>query len=169
MQASSSAEPKAAPPCPIGRSADLLGDRWTLLIMRNATVGMARFDDFKADLGIADNILSARLGRLVDAGVLAKVPYRAGGRMRREYRLTEAGAELLPVLHALAVWGQRHTEPAVPAEPMRIVHLACGHDTADDRICDHCGKPIHRDQEAWVRPWRSDTPLPLAAPVSGDA
>jgi hypothetical protein len=52
---------------------------------------------------------------------------------------------------------------------MRIMHIACGHHTADDRTCDHCDEPIRRDQEAWLRPWRSDTPFPLAAPVSDDA
>jgi DNA-binding HxlR family transcriptional regulator len=159
MQASTS------PPCPIGRAAELLGDRWTLLIVRNATVGMSRFDEFKADLGIADNILSSRLKRLVEAGILTKRPYRDGGRARYEYRLTDAGAELLPILHALAAWGQRHTDPTTPADPMHIVHLTCGHQTADDRICDHCGQPLQRDQIGWVRPWRSDTPYPLAPAV----
>jgi DNA-binding HxlR family transcriptional regulator len=145
MQASSHApEPRQAPPCPIGRAADLLGDRWTLLILRNATVGMSRFDEFRSGLGIADNILSARLGRLVDAGVLAKVPYRDNGRTRHEYRLTESGADVLPVLHALSRWGQRYTESTEPADPMKIVHLACGHPTADDRVCEHCGHPILR-------------------------
>ena len=175
MQAKEPAS-QPAPPCPIGRAADVLGDRWTLLILRNATVGMTRFDEFKADLGIADNILSARLGRLVDAGLLIKVPYRDNGRTRHEYQLTEAGADLLPVLHALAAWGQRHTgpgksapgesAPGQPADPMRIIHLACGHPTDDDRICDHCGRPLERDQEAWLRPWRSATPFPLAQPVA---
>lgn len=159
------AERKPAPPCPIARAADLLGDRWTLLILRNATMGMSRFDDFKSDLGIADNILSARLNRLVEGGVLTKVPYRDRGRTRHEYRLTKPGADVLPVLHALTRWGQRHTEPAQSAEPMRIVHLACGHPTDDDRECDHCGEPLVRDQEGWLRPWRSSTPLPLAPPV----
>src|SRR6185437_6288682 len=92
------AEPRRAPPCPIGRAADVLGDRWTLLILRNATVGMTRFDEFKSDLGIADNVLSTRLGRLVDAGLLTKAPYRHEGRTRYEYRLTEAGADVLPLL-----------------------------------------------------------------------
>jgi DNA-binding HxlR family transcriptional regulator len=160
------AEPRQAPPCPIGRAADVLGDRWTLLILRNATVGMTRFDEFKSDLGIADNILSARLGRLVDAGLLTKTPYRDDGRTRHEYRLTEAGADVLPLLHALSAWGQRHTEPAEPAEPMQIIHVACGHPTTDDRVCDHCGQPLERDQEAWLRPWRSSTPFPLARPVA---
>ena len=159
------AEPRVAPPCLIGRAADVLGDRWTLLILRNATVGTTRFDDFKSELGIADNILSARLGRLVDSGLMTKVPYRDNGRMRHEYRLTSAGADVLPLLHALAAWGKRHTEPGQPSDPMRIIHLACGHPTTDERICDHCGQPIERDQEAWLRPWRSDTPFPLAGPV----
>jgi DNA-binding HxlR family transcriptional regulator len=159
--------PRPAPPCPIARGADLLGDRWTLLILRNATVGMTRFDQFKADLGIADNILSARLGRLVDAGVLTRIPYRDNGRTRHEYRLTEAGAEVLPVLHALSRWGQRFTEPGEPADPMQVIHLACGHPTADDRVCDHCGRPLVRAEEAWLRPWRSATPVPLAQPVPG--
>ena len=59
-------QPTQAPPCPIGRAADVLGDRWTLLILRNATVGITRFEEFKSDLGIADNILSTRLGLLVE-------------------------------------------------------------------------------------------------------
>ena len=159
-------EPRLAPPCPIARAADLLGDRWTLLILRNATVGMTRFEAFKSDLGIADNILSARLGRLVDAGVLAKVPYRDNGRTRHEYRLTESGADVLPLLHALLRWGQRYTESTEPADPMKIVHLACGHPAGDDGVCEHCGQPLVRDEEAWLRPWRSATPFPLARPVA---
>jgi DNA-binding HxlR family transcriptional regulator len=140
-------------------------DRWTLLILRNATVGMTRFDQFKSDLRIADNILSTRLGRLVDAGVLTKVPYRDNGRMRHEYRLTESGADVLPLLHALSRWGERYTEPDAPADPMQIVHLACGHPTADERTCDHCGQPVVHEEEAWLRPWRSTTPFP-AGPAS---
>ena len=158
------AQPRPAPPCPIGRAAEVLGDRWTLLILRNATVGTTRFDDFKSDLGIADNILSNRLGRLVDAGLMTKVPYRDNGRSRNEYRLTSAGADVLPLLHALAAWGQQHTEPGQPAEPMQVIHLACGYPTADERACDHCGQPVERDQEAWLRPGgrpsRSRSPSP---------
>src|ERR1700760_3207520 len=124
MQARNRAlEPKPAPPCPIGRAVDLLGDRWTLLILRNATVGMTRFDQFKAELGIADNILSTRLGRLLDACVLTQVSYRDNGRVRYEYRLTESGADVVPVLRALARWGQQYTEPGAPADPMQIIHL----------------------------------------------
>ncbi len=112
--------------CPIGRASSLLGDRWILLIMREATLGVTRFDVFRQKLGIADNILSSRLRRLVDNGILAKVPYHDGRRQRHEYRLTEAGADLWLVLRALGDWGQRHTQPAETAEPMRVTHAGCG-------------------------------------------
>ncbi|MFF3444333.1 winged helix-turn-helix transcriptional regulator [Streptosporangium sp. NPDC002721] len=153
-------------PCPIGRAVDAVGERWTLLILRNATLGTTRFEDFRSELGIADNILSARLGRLVERGLLTRVPYRDGGRTRDEYRLTAAGADLLPVLHALAAWGQEHTVPDEPAEPMRVVHRTCGQVTTPGGRCDHCGRPVLREEEAWVRPWRSSEPTPLASPVT---
>src|ERR1700729_2575783 len=131
MQASSPAQHEegvhhASRSCPIGRAGDLLGDRWTLLILRDATAGITRFDAFRENLGIADNILSGRLARLGEAGVLVKVPYRDGNRTRQEYRLTQAGADFIPVLRALAEWGTRHTEPTTPAEPMRMLHAGCG-------------------------------------------
>jgi DNA-binding HxlR family transcriptional regulator len=104
-------QPRPVPRCPIKRAAGVLGDRWTLLILRKATAGMTRFDDFRSGLGIADNILSGRLGRLVDAGLMTKVPYRGTGRRRHEYQLTSAGADVLPLLHELCAWGQSHPEP----------------------------------------------------------
>ncbi|MFF7680254.1 winged helix-turn-helix transcriptional regulator [Actinacidiphila glaucinigra] len=85
-------------PCPIGRTADILGDRWTLLIMRNATIGTTRFDEFKAELDIADNVLSNRLRHLVESGLLTRAPHRpeGGGRIRDESRLTRAGEDSTP-------------------------------------------------------------------------
>ena len=155
MQAKESAGQRTqAPPCPIGRAADVLGDRWTLLILRNATVGMTRFDEFRADLGIADNILSTRLGRLVDAGLLTKVPYRDNGRTRHEYRLTDAGADLLPVLHALAAWGQRHTEPGAAGRPDA--------DHSPSLRTSHRRRPDLRP----LRPARCTRPGGVAAPVA---
>jgi hypothetical protein len=94
------------------------------------------------------------------------VPYRDNGRERQEYRLTEAGADLLPVMHALRRWGIDHTEPDAPTAPHQIIHLACGHPTADDQVCDHCGQPVLREEEAWLPSWRTDVPLPLAPPVT---
>ena len=154
-------------PCPIGRAVDVVGDRWTLLILRHATLGVTRFDEFRDRLGISDNILATRLARLVDTGLLSKVPYRDERRTRHEYRLTERGAELLPVLHALAQWGQEHTRsgrrgPAL----MKVVHTTCGEQIPFGEYCPHCGREARRGELSWLRPWSSRTPLPLAEPVS---
>jgi DNA-binding HxlR family transcriptional regulator len=172
MQASSPAPDHAARPCPIGRAGDLLGDRWTLLILRDATAGITRFDRFKENLGIADNILAARLRRLVEAGVLVKLPYRDGNRTRHEYLLTQAGAELLPLLRALADWGTRYTAPATelaPAAPMQMLHAGCGGKVNVAGVCGSCGLPVPRAEELWLRPWRSPDPTPVALPAEGVA
>jgi DNA-binding HxlR family transcriptional regulator len=153
-------------PCPIGRAAGTIGDRWILLILRHATAGVTRFDDFRQQLGIADNILSNRLGRLVQSGLLVKVAYRDERRTRYEYRLTTAGADLLPVLHALAAWGQQHTRPSGPDEPMRVIHSVCGQDMPIGEFCPHCDRAAARDEIRWLRPWRSGAPEPLAEPVT---
>jgi DNA-binding HxlR family transcriptional regulator len=149
----------------VGRAVEVLGDRWTLLILRNATMGVRRFEDFRDELGIADNILSNRLARLVGAGVLVRVPYRDRQRTRHEYRLTKAGADALDVLHALAEWGRDHTVPSRPVEPMRVIHRACGTDLAPHGRCAACDRAVERDEIAWVRPWRSADPVPVADPA----
>jgi DNA-binding HxlR family transcriptional regulator len=171
MQASSVAghrEQRGAP-CPIQRAGDLLGDRWTLLILRDATGGITRFDAFRQNLGIADNILAARLRRLTEAGVLVKVPYRDGNRTRHEYRLTPAGADLLPLLRALAGWGAAWTQPAEPSGPIAMLHAGCGGGVNVAGTCDRCGAAVPREDETWVRPWRSPEPFALAQPATGDA
>ena len=93
--------------CSIAASLTFVGDRWTLLILRDAFRGVRRFGDFCADLGIARNILTDRLEKLVDAGIFVKVPYQERP-LRHEYRLTRAGVGLLPVMVALMEWGDRH-------------------------------------------------------------
>ncbi|HEV7651250.1 MAG TPA: helix-turn-helix domain-containing protein [Actinophytocola sp.] len=95
--------------CSIARSLEVLGEKWTLLVIRDAFAGVTRFADFRASLGIAPDILTARLGTLVEAGILEKVPYREpGSRQRYEYQLTAAGRELRVVLGALQQWGDEH-------------------------------------------------------------
>lgn len=97
--------------CGMALATELLGDRWTMLILREAFYGVARFDDLRADLGAPRGILSARLRTLVEAGVLQRHPYREGrARVRNEYRLSAAGLELAPVLIALMDWGDRHLQ-----------------------------------------------------------
>lgn len=95
-----------ADPCSIARSLTVLGERWTILIVRDAVRGTTRFADFRAGLGIAPDVLTDRLATLVEAGVMEKRPYREpGDRVRYDYHLTEAGEALLVVLGALQQWG----------------------------------------------------------------
>src|SRR5215470_10083275 len=96
--------------CSIARPAALLGDRWTLVILRQAFNGVKRFEDFQQSLGISRSLLSERLGRLVDAGVLRREPYKDDVRTRDRYRLTRMGLDLYPVLIALRDWGDRYME-----------------------------------------------------------
>ena len=95
--------------CPIARSLDVIGDRWTLLIVRDALAGRARFSEFRESLGIPRDVLTSRLETLVSGGVLESRSYRAqGSRSRDEYVLTDAGRDLIVVLGALGGWGTRH-------------------------------------------------------------
>lgn len=103
-------------PCSIARSLEILGEKWALLVIREAMSGVTRFADFRAALGVSPDILTARLATLVDAGVLERVPYQEPGtRQRYEYHLTDAGRDLRIVLGALQQWGDAHRpNPAGP-------------------------------------------------------
>ncbi|MEW6762623.1 MAG: helix-turn-helix domain-containing protein [Pseudomonadota bacterium] len=94
-------------PCPVARSLHIVGDRWALLIVRDAFDGVRRFSDFQRNLGMARNILTDRLRRLVDGGILVTRPARNGGAYQ-EYVLTDAGKRLFPVVVALRQWGEQH-------------------------------------------------------------
>ena len=95
--------------CPIERALHVVGERWSLLILREACSGATRFEQFKTALGVSSDILAGRLATLVEYGVLARQPYREPGRRERhEYLLTESGRELQLVLGALAQWSDRH-------------------------------------------------------------
>jgi DNA-binding HxlR family transcriptional regulator len=100
-------------PCPIGRGLARVGDGWSLLILRSAGQGLTRFDQFRTALGIAPNILTARLKALTGHGLLRRHRYSARP-PRDDYRLTEAGRDLLPVLAALGAWGRRHFGAGAP-------------------------------------------------------
>jgi DNA-binding HxlR family transcriptional regulator len=132
--------------CSIARSLELIGERWTLLIIREAFLGTKRFDEFQRALGVARNVLQARLERLVDAGILDRVPYQERP-VRHEYRLTEKGTELWPVLVALLKWGDRHAAPDGP--PVVLTHRGCGGEVDDRRRCARCGAELEaRDVRA---------------------
>ncbi len=108
--------------CSVARTVDVLGDRWTLLVLRDIFNGVRRFDDLGRHLRIARDVLTKRLARLVEEGVLTRVPYREpGARTRYEYRLTPAGYDLRPVLLALMAWGDTH-RASPEGRPAVVLH-----------------------------------------------
>ncbi len=112
--------------CTIQRSLDIMGDRWSLIVLREVFQGIRRFDDMTVRTAIPRQVLTARLRRLVDDGILRRAPYRVPGqRQRHEYRLTDKGLDLYPVLIALQEWGNRYlADPAGP--PIEFAHRECG-------------------------------------------
>ena len=125
--------------CSIAQSLDVVGEWWTLLVLRNILMGQRRFEAIQADLGIARNILSDRLSTLVDNGVLDRVKYQDSP-PRYEYRLTEMGFELFDVLMTLMAWGDKWLSPDGP--PLLLVHEECGATTRPVLTCEHCGEPL---------------------------
>ena len=111
--------------CPVQRTLDVIGEKWTLLILRDAVYGVRRFDDFHRHIGLSEAVLSDRLRKLTAAGILRTVPYQEpGSRPRNEYRLTRKGWDLWPVLIALTQWGE--TDALDPEGPvLDITHTDC--------------------------------------------
>jgi DNA-binding HxlR family transcriptional regulator len=128
--------------CSIARSLDILGEWWTLLLIRDAFFGVRRFDDFIADLQISRSVLTDRLDTLVEHQVLERRRYQLSPD-RYEYVLTDRGKELFPVLVALMQWGDRWlSAEAVGGAPLTIVHHECGHDIGGPLRCGHCDRAI---------------------------
>jgi DNA-binding HxlR family transcriptional regulator len=127
--------------CSIARSLELVGERWSLLVIREVFRGNRRFGQMLESLGIARNVLASRLQRLCDAGILERRPY--GERPdRHEYFLTEKGLDLWPVMVSLLHWGNKH-EPLPHGPPMLLLHKGeCGGEIDDRRICTRCGKHL---------------------------
>lgn len=140
--------------CPIGRSLDVLGDPWVLLIVREVLHGRGRFDELRRNLGISEAVLSRRLQSMVEAGLLVTTDYRDGGRVRRGYVATEAAAELLPILQQLAVWGERNTAMPTGGEHMAMIHETCGQETTRGETCSSCGTRLVPEEMTWVKPWK---------------
>lgn len=130
--------------CSVARALSVVGERWTLLIMRDAFLGTRRFDQFQRNLGITRHRLSERLSKLVEQGVLVKVPYHEKP-LRHEYRLTRKGLALYPVLMSLARWGDdwMSDDSGVPLE---YVHEKCGHKARPVLTCSECGDPLRPEE-----------------------
>ncbi|HEU4978162.1 MAG TPA: helix-turn-helix domain-containing protein [Solirubrobacteraceae bacterium] len=125
--------------CSVAQCLEVVGEWWSLLILRDAFLGVRRFDDFQARLGISRNILNQRLARLVESGVLAKVPYSERP-PRSEYRLTEKGRDLWPVITTMRQWGDKYAAPNGP--PLELIHEACGQTSEARMVCSACGEAI---------------------------
>ncbi|MBI2761063.1 MAG: helix-turn-helix transcriptional regulator [Chloroflexi bacterium] len=140
--------------CPIARTLDVVGEWWTLLIVRDALVGARRFEEFR-QTGIADNILSARLDLLVREGIFERRAYQEHP-PRHEYLLTDKGQELLPVIVALGMWGLKWTDG--PGKAPRILHTRCGATVTPAFRCPTCGEAAPPGEIRIEHPDRLRTP-----------
>ena len=125
--------------CSVAQCLEVVGEWWSMLVVRDAFLGVTRFDDFQCRLGISRNILHERLNTLVDAGVLVRVPYSEHP-PRHDYSLTDKGRDLWPVLTAMRQWGDRHAAPSGP--PLLVTHKACGAVTEAMMVCGSCGERL---------------------------
>ncbi|MHC1562417.1 winged helix-turn-helix transcriptional regulator [Actinomycetospora sp. C-140] len=135
--------------CSVARTWSVIGERWTMMILRECFRGERRYEHFRTKLGLGANVLNDRLRVLTAEGVLERVLYQDTP-PRHEYRLTTKGADLYPVLVALMTWGDTY-ENDVP--PVRLVHRDCGHAAAPQLTCGHCAEPVTwREMRAELEP-----------------
>lgn len=145
--------------CSIARTLDVIGEPWSPLVLRDIWVGMNRFDQIQADLGISRKVLTERLGHLVEHGVLEKQAYDS--RPRYEYVLTEKGRELVDVLMVMVGWGDKWLAGEA-GPPVLYRHHACGEIGRVDLRCSHCGEPMRAD-DIDVLPGPGAAPEPASA------
>ena len=145
--------------CSIAGALEVVGERWTLLILRDVFLGVRRFDEIQHDLGIARNVLRDRLRLLVDEGIVERRRYQERPE-RFEYRLTDKGRDLWPVLHAVMSWGDKHVS-GPGREPTLVEHRDCGGRIDERRVCERCGEIVgSRDVRATAGPGATaDHPL----------
>ncbi|OKI63935.1 winged helix-turn-helix transcriptional regulator [Micromonospora sp. CB01531] len=137
--------------CTIARAMAILGERWTLVVLREVFNGVRRFDDMRVRTGIPRQVLTNRLAMLVEQGVLRRVPYREpGSRMRHEYRLTDKGLDLWPVLVAVLGWGDRYLADP-DGSPLTVTHRDCD---AEVRVAMRCaeGHEVTEPRDVLPRP-----------------
>ncbi|WP_329343644.1 helix-turn-helix transcriptional regulator [Streptomyces sp. NBC_00663] len=129
--------------CSIARTLEVVGERWTLLIVRDAMLGLRRFEEFQDSLGIARNVLTNRLSKLVDDGLLDRVCYQERP-ARYEYQPTSKAKDLLTAVLSLMHWGDEYAGD--PAGPPRISnHVGCGGDVRERLVCTQCGQTVGPD------------------------
>jgi DNA-binding HxlR family transcriptional regulator len=125
--------------CSVAQCLEVVGEWWSMLVVRDAFLGVTRFEEFQRRLGISRNILGERLNSLVNAGVLERVPYSEHP-PRDDYKLTPKGRDLWPVLTAMRQWGDDYAAPTGP--PVELVHRSCGEVTHAEMVCGGCGEQL---------------------------
>lgn len=143
--------------CSLAQCLEVVGEWWTLLIVRDALFGVTRFDDFRARLGIARNVLAQRLEHLVEHGVLSREPYQDNP-VRYDYRLTPKGRSLWLVVTAMRQWGDEWSAPDGP--PVQTLHATCGNLATVEPVCSECGERVApRDLRPVLGPGAKDPSL----------
>jgi len=128
-------------PCSVARALSIVGDRWTLLILRDSFMGVKRFDKFQKNIGLSRHRLTDRLNKLVEYEILRKVPYQEKP-LRHEYRLSRKGVELYPVLMVLAKWGDNWMA-GEDGPPIEYFHTTCNHQMTMELCCSECGELVN--------------------------
>jgi DNA-binding HxlR family transcriptional regulator len=137
--------------CPIANTLEIVGEKWTLLILRESMYGVTRYADFQQVLGCPRNLLAERLQMLVEYGIFAAQPYQEPGeRTRQEYRMTEKGARLIPVLQGLLEWGEEYL-PDPDGAAVLVEHRNCGHRVELAMTCG-CGHHMESASELELKP-----------------
>lgn len=127
--------------CPVSLASAAIGDRWTLLVLRELFFGAHRFDQFLEGTGATPQMLSSRLKALEAGGIVERTPYSKRP-LRHEYRLTGRGCDLFPILYALRNWGERHCRSDAVEPAIRYTHRACGTDVGLETVCPGCGEEL---------------------------
>ncbi|WP_322769207.1 helix-turn-helix domain-containing protein [Frankia sp. Cr1] len=147
-------------PCSVAQCLEVVGEWWSMLILRDVFFGVSRFDAFQDRLGISRNVLNQRLNKLVESGILTKNPYNQHP-PRYDYRLTEKGRDLWPVLESMRQWGDKHAAPDGP--PVLMRHTNCGQVSTAVMTCSSCGEPLEaRGMQAVAGPGAPDGCIPIA-------
>ena len=139
-------------PCSLARTLSVIGDRWTMLIIRNCFVGVRRFDDFQQQLGVTRHLLADRLRKLVQAGVLYKAPY-GENENRYEYRLSDKGLVLYPIVMTMVGWGHRWMADD-DGPPIRHMHRTCSERCRPVLTCSACGNEVS-PRDVTIKPGKS--------------
>lgn len=143
--------------CSVAQCLEVVGEWWSMLIVRDAFMGVSRFEEYQRRLGISRNILRDRLNSLVDNGVLNRIPYSEHP-PRDDYILTQKGRDLWPILTTMRQWGDKYAAPSGP--PIELIHSGCGKRTRVELVCEECGERVAaRDVKMVVGPGRDESPL----------